>query len=136
MINQVIIDQLQAHEGFSSKAYRCTSGRWTLGYGRNIQDKGITEDEARYLLENDINECVADLKTLFAFDRLPEIVQRVLIDMRFALGFYKFRGFKRMIAAIKDEDFALASSEIQDSVWFGEVKSRGITLVAMMLKAA
>jgi len=136
MTNSVIISQLKVHEGLRLKPYLCTSKRQTIGYGRNLTDKGITEEEALYLLKNDINECVEDLQQIFSnFFQLPEIVQRVLIDMRF-MGHASFMSFTNMIEAIKKEDFLKASIEMQDSLWYTQVKSRGITLVSMMKKGA
>ncbi|MFH1737735.1 MAG: hypothetical protein ABIH23_01920, partial [bacterium] len=51
------------HEGERLKPYRCPSekigfegrpGKLTIGVGRNIDDLGITRQESRYLLANDI----------------------------------------------------------------------------------
>ena len=47
-------DQLILHEGLELKTYQCSAGYITLGVGRNVEELGITEDEARYLLDNDI----------------------------------------------------------------------------------
>ena len=67
-----IKDQLIQHEGLKLKPYQCPAGRLTIGVGRNLEDKGITEKEAVMLLENDIQECLEDLKTIFdKFDMLP-----------------------------------------------------------------
>ena len=138
MTDSVMVDQLIEHEGLRLKPYRCSVGKLTLGYGRNLGDKGITEEEARCLLKNDISECIADLQKIFdgRFWNLPEIVQRVMVDMRFNLGSTGFKGFKKMIAAVKAEDFAQAALEMKDSKWFVQVGQRGKTLVAMMRKAA
>ena len=88
------------------------------------------------LLENDIQECLQDLETLFqAFDQLPESVQRVLVDMRFNLGPNRFRHFKKMIAAVKNQDFAQAAAEMKDSRWYSQVGQRARTLVNMMQEA-
>ena len=38
--------QLIEHEGLEQKVYRCTAGKLTIGVGRNLEDKGITEEEA------------------------------------------------------------------------------------------
>lgn len=38
------------HEGLKLKPYQCTAGKLTIGVGRNIEDMGITEDEAIYML--------------------------------------------------------------------------------------
>jgi len=138
MTPSVIRTQLISHEGLRLKPYRCTSGKLTIGVGRNLEARGLSEEEALLLLDNDIAICVNDLQEIFAgsFWRSPEIVQRVLIDMRFNLGSSGFRGFKKMIKAVKAHDFNTAAVEMQDSNWFVQVKDRGITLVEMMLKAA
>ena len=135
-LKKIITDQLIKHEGLKLKPYHCSAGKLTIGVGRNLEERGISEDEALYLLNNDISECIADLKKLFAdvneFTTLPEGVQRVLIDMRFNLGGSGFRGFKKMINAIKEKDFAQAALEMQNSKWFEQFGNRGITLVSMM----
>ena len=76
-----LAEQLTKHEGLRLKPYHCPAGKLTIGIGRNLEDKGITEKEARMLLENDIQECIQDLKIVFqAFDLLPEPARRVLVD--------------------------------------------------------
>ena len=131
-----LTDQLIKHEGLRLKPYLCPAGKLTIGIGRNLEDKGITEKEAVMLLENDIQECIQDLKTLFqAFDQLPESVQRVLVDMRFNLGPSRFRHFKKMIVAVKNQDFIQAAAEMKDSRWYAQVGQRARTLVDMMLSA-
>jgi lysozyme len=125
--------QLIEHEGLELTAYQCPAGRWTIGVGRNVQDKGISREEAMMLLENDINECIADLQQIFPdFDDLAEPRQRALVDMRFNLGPQRFRGFQNMIAAVKGSDFARAADEMIDSRWYTQVGPRGERLVGMM----
>ena len=132
MINQVLIDQLIRHEGIELKPYRCTAGKLTIGVGRNLEDKGLSHSEALYLLHNDIDECVIDLQRIFDLRNLPDAVRRVLIDMRFNLGARGFRGFKKMINAVKAKDFHLASLEMMDSNWFIQTGARSIELVKLM----
>ena len=94
--------QLIKHEGLRLKPYKCPAGRLTLGIGRNLDDKGITEKEALYLLKNDIVECMNDLDIIFLdqFNTWPDNIQMALIDMRFQLGGKGFRKFKRMIISL------------------------------------
>jgi len=40
-----VIEHIKEYEGFSSLAYECTAGYTTIGYGRNIEQKGITKEE-------------------------------------------------------------------------------------------
>ena len=134
--HEKLTDQLTKHEGLRLKPYHCPAGKLTIGIGRNLEDKGITEKEAVMLLENDIHECIEDLKTIFqGFDLLPEPARRVLVDMRFNLGPNRFRHFKKMIAAVKDQDFGKAAAEMKDSRWYRQVGRRAETLVNMMTNA-
>jgi len=125
--------QIVEHEGLQLKVYQCPAGRWTIGAGRNLEDKGISEAEAMMLLENDISECVDDLKQIFPeFDELAEARGRALVDMRFNLGPNRFRKFQKMIAAISERDFGRAADEMVDSRWYAQVGRRGERLAAMM----
>jgi lysozyme len=131
-----MIRQLTTHEGLRLKPYLCPAGKLTIGIGRNLEGKGITEQEAVMLLENDIQECLDDLTPLFdAFDTLPEPVRQVLVDMRFNLGPGRFRQFKKMIAAVNARNFPQAAAQMKASRWYLQVGKRAETLTAMMASA-
>jgi lysozyme len=135
--NMTILEQLIEHEGIRLKPYPCTSGKLTIGIGRNLEDKGITDNEAHYLLQNDIKECRYDLCNLFiSFPLLDERVQRVLIDMRLNLGYSGFRGFKKMISAVRKKDWHRVVKEMKDSKWYHEVGIRSKNLCDLMSKVA
>lgn len=127
--------QLIDHEGMRGKVYRCPAGKLTIGVGRNLEDKGLTEEEALYLLRNDIAECEDDLRTIFSeYAALDKTRKNVLIDMRFNLGPSRFRNFKKMVAAIKEKDFKTAAAEMKNSDWYRQVGRRGEVLYKMMLE--
>src|SRR5438876_896932 len=64
---------LVKHEGLSLKPYRCPAGKRTIGVGRNLDDRGISEDEAAMLLGNDIRFVWKELsRVLPAFTSLDE----------------------------------------------------------------
>jgi lysozyme len=52
-----IQEQLVRHEGLRLKPYRCTAGKLTIGIGRNLDDRGISQKEAYAMLERDIKDC-------------------------------------------------------------------------------
>ncbi|MBF0232286.1 MAG: lysozyme, partial [Desulfamplus sp.] len=84
IIRETITDDLIADEGYRRHPYKCTAGKLTIGYGRNLDDVGISEQEAQYLLHRDINACEMDMNRIFdEFDSMPDSVKRVLINMRF-----------------------------------------------------
>jgi lysozyme len=128
-----IEEQLIDHEGFEAKVYHCPAGKLTVGVGRNLEDKGITREEALYLLRNDIKECESDLNTIFDdFEGLDDIRKNVLIDMRFNLGPNRFRQFKKMLAAVRKKDFQQAAEEMKNSNWYRQVGKRAENLCEMM----
>jgi len=128
-----ITTQLIKHEGLRLKAYQCTKGYTTIGYGRNLDTKGIDKAEALYLLQNDITECIEDLRTIFEnWHKIDDIRKKALVDMRFNLGPAGFRSFKKMIAAIKRNDYLEASKQMVDSVWYRQIGHRGLLLVRQM----
>ncbi len=127
-----IEEQLILHERLKLKPYRCSAGKLTIGVGRNLEDKGISEEEALFLLRNDIDKAVTDLEKHSWYIKLDPIRQKVLIDMAVNLGTNGLLQFERMIAALEKGDYENAAKEMQDSKWYRQVKSRGVRLVEMM----
>ncbi len=111
------IIQISKHEGFRSKVYLCPAGFHTIGYGRNLDTNGITNNEANILLNNDISKIISDLQSLFWNWNSLSINRKVaLIDMMFWIGPGSFKGFSRMISAIRNENFIKASEEMYNSL--------------------
>lgn len=131
---EAMIRQLRLHERERLKPYRCTSGKLTIGVGRNIEDRGITAAESAYLLGNDIDGFyVALQKALPWINQLDEVRQRVLLDMAFNLGIQGLLTFKKTLAAIKAGDYKKAGPMMLDSRWAGQVGERADRLSAMMV---
>ena len=113
--------------------YKCPADKWTIGYGRNIEDVGISSEEARDLLDHDILACLSDLSSFAWFAGLDPVRQRALCDMRFQLGTQGFRGFSKMIAALVLGDFVAAAEQARDSKWAREDSpARAATIAAML----
>ena len=127
--------QLIAHEGLRLHVYEDSLGIATIGVGRNLKDRGITDAEARYLLDNDINACLDDLAAAFAwFAVLDPVRQRVLVDLCFNLGISRLKGFRKFLAACDAADWATAARELLDSKYAQQVGRRAITLAAMLTR--
>lgn len=132
-MEEKLVKLLITHEGLRLKPYRDTVGKLTIGVGRNLDDVGITEEEALYLLKNDIRRTIKFLSAVLPFwDRLSETRKIVLIDMCFNLGAKKFMSFKKMRKALEEGDYRLAAKEMLDSKWARQVKGRAQTLARMM----
>ena len=85
------------------------------------------------LLDNDIDRFMSEVRSEIPdFDLLSEPRQHVLIDMAFNMGTQGLLKFKRMLAAIREQDFSRAADEMLDSRWARQVKSRSDRLAGMM----
>ena len=125
--------QLKLHEGVMLKAYKCTGDKTTIGVGRNLDDVGITEEEAEYLLQNDIDRVIVSLRRELPWiEQLDEVRQRVLYDMAFNLGIAGLLQFKKTLKAVKDGDYEQAGRMMLDSKWATQVGKRSDRLSVMM----
>ena len=121
------------HEGLKLTPYRCTADKLTIGVGRNLDDVGITQDEAEYLLDNDILRCCDDLDRNMSWWRdLSETRQRVLVDMVFNLGISRFMKFQNAIDALANGNYKGAAEEMLDSRWANQVGQRAMRLANAM----
>ena len=103
-----VTETLKRHEGIRQYAYRCPAGYWTIGAGRNIDEKGgrgLSDDEIHYLLLNDIKVSIDELTEAFPwFYELTEQVQEVLINMHFNMGMPTLRKFRNMLDAMERQE--------------------------------
>jgi len=128
-----LTDMLTRHEGVRLKPYHDTVGKLTIGIGRNLDDVGISRDEAEYLLTNDVNDALAALRGAFPwFALLNPARQDVLADMAFNMGLHRLEGFHLMLAACEHQDFHEAAKEMRNSHWAAQVGARAIELATMM----
>ena len=135
MVNQAdkLRQQIRMHEGVEYKVYEDTEGIKTVGVGRNLEDRGLSDDEIDYLLSNDIEICVKELEQTFDwYDDLDDIRKRVLIDMMFNLGMPRLKGFVNMLKAIEAGAWKNAAVEMLDSKWAEQVGNRASRLSEMM----
>ena len=150
---EALIDQLILHEGMKLQVYKDHLGIDTIGVGRNLEDRGITDGElafmnmlkaevyeqgitethARFLLSNDIDivekELVASHPCTVGLD---DVRCRVLLDMAINLGMPRLNKFKNMWKAVHDRDFSLAAVEMLDSRWASQVGQRAVRLANAM----
>lgn len=132
MNRQRLIRQLRFDEGVRSKVYRDSEGIETIGVGRNLVDRGLSDDEINYLLDNDIDLVVEEANGFAWYYDLNDVRQEVVLNMLFNLGLSRFKGFKMMIAALERHDYDDASREMLDSKWAGQVGSRALRLSEAM----
>ena len=133
-VRTVARETIIKHEGFRSKPYKDTVGKLTIGFGRNLEDVGISWAEAMFMLENDLARIEADLEDFFGKDwkDLPLYIKVVLMDMCYNLGFRGFRSFRKMIQAVRERDWDRMIEEMLDSKWARQVPNRAKDLIKMV----
>lgn len=133
MNNARLKKQLEIDELRSKKIYTDTVGKISGGIGRNLTDRGFSDDEIDLMYANDIRMAESDARSLVPnFDKLNDVRQEILVNMSFNLGKSRLAGFKKFLAAVAIHDFSRAADEMKDSAWYRQVKDRGVRLVYAM----
>lgn len=119
---------LERDEDLVLHAYQDSSGYWTIGCGRLIDKRlggGISESEARILLDNDIQAVLSDLDRNVPWWRgLDEPRMRGLMNMCFNLGWPRLSRFKNMLSELEAGDYESAAAEALNSKWALQVGAR------------
>lgn len=113
--------------------YHDTRGKLTIGVGRNLTDDGITGEEAKFLLTNDIKKVRYQAQATFPwFNKLSPVRQNVVLDMIFNLGLGGFETFHNFISALSTGNFNSASQFMLQSKWANQVGYRATELSEML----
>ena len=141
-VDQWVLKRLQSDEGWRAEPYRCTEGRWTIGFGcvlpiTNDERAALPDKGASPLTKRDGNALLA-MRYGAAKSRLvaalhgrgehlcamPESVQAALLNMSYQLGVQGLMGFQRMLKAIRESRWADAAEHALDSRWFSQTPAR------------
>jgi len=124
---------LKLHEGYRQYPYKDSLGIVTIGYGRNLESRGLSEPEASLILEMDIKEAEEYLHNEYDYYwTLSGERKAVLLDMMVNMGPTRLRGFKRMHKALEVRLYDEAAAEMLDSKWSKQVGVRSHTLSEIM----
>ena len=122
-----LIEQLKRHEGVELKPYKDTVGKWTIGVGRNLDDIGISEQEAEMLLLNDIKEAERQLIALMPWTKeLDEVRFSALLNFVFNVGIGTALKFVNAMGQLKLGNYDMAANEMLKSKWAIQVGQRAI----------
>jgi lysozyme len=126
-------EMLIRHEGLRLKPYKDTVGKLTIGVGRNLEDVGISKDEALALLDNDIAKIRVQAEGAFLwFRRLEPARQDVILNMIFNIGLKGMLGFTHTLDAIAKGEYDLAAKRMLESKWARQVGNRAVELARLM----
>ncbi len=137
-------DQLRRDEEERQFAYDDANGKTlvkgmtleanlTIGVGRNLSAKGLSQKERDFLLANDKADAIADLEQHFPWAmQLDEVRKGALLNMIFNMGAGGLAGFHnflaKMQAGMQTGDFRPAAGAMLDSLWARQVGPRATRL--------
>jgi len=127
------------HEGLRLHPYVCSANKLSIGYGRNLDDVGISKAEAMSMLKTDVTQAFKDAHKFKWFRALDGVRRAVVVNMIFNLGFTRFNKFRKTLALIEKGHYTAASVEMLKgtgkggrSKWANQVGPRADELSKMM----
>lgn len=127
-------EQLKADEGLRFKPYydTATPPKLSIGYARNLTDRGISQEEADYMLDNDLADIRDKLDPKPWFSELDAVRQGVIVNMAYNMGVAKLMTFHYMIQALDEKNYEIAALEMERSLWYRVQPRRSDRLIAQM----
>jgi lysozyme len=133
LITNEALGLLKEEEGYRQFPYLCSAGKTTIGYGFNLDDVGISKDEAELLLEFRLRRIEENLfHNYYWFRYLNENRKAVILSMVYQLGLTGFLKFKKMIKALEAEDYTEASIEMLNSLAAKQTPKRFVRQAEML----
>lgn len=115
--------------------YQDSEGVWTIGYGHNLEAKGIPHDTALMLFRGDIADAVDAVRHNFScYDQLSRPRQQVLISMGFQFGKAGLAKWPRFIAAVHLGKYDEAAEHLLDSKVAREQAQTRFKILASMMR--
>lgn len=124
--NWLKLDKLiELDEGFRQFPYRDTKDKLTIGFGFNLESEGIPKQIATIWLDWKLSQIQSELvNSLPVYNTLDDVRKIVLVNIAFNCGVAGLMGFRRMIAALNNDNFLEAGKEIRDSELAANRKER------------
>ena len=124
---------VKSEEGLRLSPYHCTEGYPTVGYGKKIGPKWsslsnyqfrITEEIADIWLDEELAKIENALITNNTYNKLNQARKDILVSMAYQMGLTGVYKFRKMWAALKDEDWQEAAKQALDSRWAHQTPAR------------
>ena len=140
-------EQIKRHEGEVLNIYEDSLGYKTLGVGHLCQPEdpeydwavgtSVSQEVVDMYYEDDFDKHYMEAIHVFGsredWDELPEVIQRVLVNMCFNLGGSRLSKFRNMLKACRNHDWKEMAVQMEDSRWYRQVGRRSKELQDMVL---
>ena len=103
-----------AYDDATGLQVHAPKGVLTIGYGINLE-KGLDEDEQRWLLEHRLGLVELRLLEFPWYSRIDAARQSVLLDVGYNVGVAGLMRFVRMLEAFMAQDWPSAAAQLLDS---------------------
>ena len=131
--------RIKEHEGFRDTVYSDSLGFATIGYGHLVLPTdnfvvGIAyaKEQLEEVFDKDFQIALTSANELVDGLDLNHIAKGVIVEMCFQLGKPRVMKFKKMWAALRNNDFNEAANQMIDSAWHKQTTSRCESLAATM----
>ena len=125
-----LIEDIKQEEGFKGMPYTCSEGFLTCGYGTRLP---ITKEEATLLLEYRLSKTISGVKSSLHHLNIHDEAWDILYHLAYQIGLGGLLKFKRMIAALENQDYYNASIEMKSSLWAKQTPNRANRLIDRMI---
>lgn len=127
-----LLKSIRENEGFEGMPYKDHLGYDTIGIGTKLP---ITEEEAMMLARIRLEAKESNLITRWgAYNRMPEDIQYMCLEMCYQLGVSGFLKFKKMVQALEKNDWNTAYNEGLDSKWATQTPNRAKKVLQPLTK--
>ena len=113
--------------------YTDTAGKITIGFGRNLTDRGISMAEASLFLDHDIDDATKGVLAKYPWaNALEPARQGVLINMAFNMGLMALSGFTQTLPLIEHGQYEAAAIRMLQSRWAEQTGDRALRLAEQL----
>jgi lysozyme len=117
-------DQLRRDESERQFAYDDANGKTivkgttlqanlTIGVGRNLSAKGVSQKERDFLLANDIQDATIALEANWPWAlQLDDVRKGAMLNLVFNMGAHALAGFTHFLAAMQSGDWLTARAQL------------------------
>lgn len=131
----VISQMLIVDEAKKNKVYTDSLGYWTIGIGhligKKLEELTLSDNIINHIFKEDFRSARKSLIKIFGKQKVSTWTKprkHAVINMIFNLGETRFLEFHNTIRHIKNDDWVQASVSARNSLWYKQVKDRGMRI--------
>jgi lysozyme len=130
-LSKMALTLIEHHKGRRAFSYYDSVGKISIGIGRKLADRGLSDNEISLLLLNDMRLSRKICQQLLVnFDSIAPTRQAALLSMAFNLGAPRSGKFHNMRAAIAADEWRLAAALC--SKWTRQLPARAAEIAALL----